>query len=99
MYGRRSKVDPLWNSLVLAGVDKTNGQSFLGYIDLLGTTYQSTTIATGFGLHLAQPLLRSEVEGREQDIDEAEARKIMENCMKVLCEYLSLYMLVIGRRC
>lgn len=79
-------MDPLWNSLVLAGVDPTTGVSFLGYVDLLGTTYQSSTIATGFGLHLAQPLLRKAVEGRENDIEEAEAQDILENCMKVLCE-------------
>lgn len=84
MYGRRSKIDPLWNSLVLAGIDPTTGVPFLGYVDLLGTTYQSTTIATGFGLHLAQPLLRKEVEGREHEIDEARAREILENCMRVL---------------
>lgn len=87
MYNRRSKVDPLWNSLVLAGIDPTTGVPFLGYVDLLGTTYQSSTIATGFGLHLAQPLLRKAVEGRENEIGEAEAQDILENCMKVLCEY------------
>jgi 20S proteasome subunit beta 7 len=90
MYDRRTKVDPLWNSLVLAGVDPTTGTSFLGYVDLLGTTYQSSTIATGFGLHLAQPLLRKAVEGRENDIDETEAHDILENCMKVLCESSSV---------
>lgn len=88
MYERRSKVDPLWNSLVLAGVDRTTGVPFLGYVDLLGTTYQSSTIATGFGLHLAQPLLRKAVEGREDVIEEAEATEILESCMKVLCEWM-----------
>lgn len=85
MYARRSKIDPLWNSLVLGGVDPKTGESFLGYVDLLGTTYQSSTIATGFGLHLAQPLLRKAVEGRENDIEEEEAKKILQECMKVLC--------------
>ena len=33
--------------------------SFLGYVDLLGTTYSSPTMATGFGAHIAIPLLRS----------------------------------------
>ncbi len=84
MYQRRSKVDPLWNSYVVGGVDQKTGKAFLGYVDLLGTTYESTTIATGFGLHLAQPLLRKAVEGREAELDEAEARKILESCMQVL---------------
>ncbi|KAJ2445210.1 Proteasome subunit beta type-7, partial [Coemansia sp. RSA 2424] len=56
MYNRRTKGDPLWNSYVIGGVD--NGQKMLGFVDLYGTTYQSTSIATGYGGHLAQPILR-----------------------------------------
>ena len=33
---------------------------------------------------IAQPLLRKFVEGREDELTEAEARQIMEECMKVL---------------
>lgn len=84
MYNRRSKIDPLWNSFVLGGYSE--GKPFLGYVDLLGVTYQSSTIATGFGLHLAQPLLRKAVEGREDQLTEEQARSILEGCMKVLCE-------------
>ena len=84
MYQRRSKVDPLWNSYIVGGVDQKTGAPFLGYVDLLGTTYESTTIATGFGLHLAQPLLRKAVEGKEDSLDEATAREILQSCMKVL---------------
>jgi len=86
MYQRRSKVDPLWNSFVLGGLDPETKVPFLGYVDLLGTTYESNTIATGFGLHLAQPLLRKAVEGREGEISQEEAERILEGCMKVLCE-------------
>lgn len=57
---------------------------FLGYVDLRGTTYQSATIATGFGAHLAQPILRKRVEGREDDITEQEAIDIINDCMRVL---------------
>ena len=56
MYNRRSKLDPLWNALVFGGVDPKTKEPVLGYVDLLGTTYQSATIATGFGLHLSQPM-------------------------------------------
>ncbi|KAE8226069.1 hypothetical protein CF319_g1286 [Tilletia indica] len=84
MYNRRTKMNPIWNSLVVGGVDPKDGELFLGYVDLLGTTFQSTTIATGFGMHLAQPLLRKAVEGREGQIDEEEAKKILRSCMQVL---------------
>lgn len=85
MYQRRSKLDPLWNAIVMGGYDANTSTPFLGYVDLLGTTYQSSTIATGFGLHLAQPMLRKAVEGREDTLTEAEARAVIEECMRVLC--------------
>ena len=36
-------------------------------------------------LHLAQPMLRKAVEGREDTLTEAEARAVIEECMRVLC--------------
>ena len=87
MYERRSKLDPYWNALVLGGFDTKTNAPFLGYVDLLGTTYQSSTIATGFGLHLAQPMLRKAVEGRETHLTENDARAILEECMRVLCTF------------
>jgi 20S proteasome subunit beta 7 len=63
---------------------------FLGYVDLLGTTYTAPTLATGFGAHIAQPLLREAVENKA-GIDLAgplltaeEAEKVIDDCMKVL---------------
>ncbi|KAL2918090.1 Proteasome subunit beta type-7 [Polyrhizophydium stewartii] len=82
MYGRRSQVNPLWNSLVVGGF--RDGKHFLGYVDLLGTTYQSSTIATGYGSYIAQPLLRKQVEGREDELTEADAAKILDESMRVL---------------
>lgn len=58
--------------------------SFLGYVDLLGTTYSSSTLATGYGAYIAQPLLRKAVEGNETTLTEEAATKIIETCMKVL---------------
>lgn len=57
---------------------------FLAYVDLLGTTYRASTIATGYGAHIAQPLLRKAVEGYEDVITEEQALSILETCMKVL---------------
>jgi len=82
MYARRSKMNPLWNALVLAG--RKNGKNFLGFVDLLGTTYSSTTIATGYGSMIAQPLLRKAVEGRSHLITSTEAREILLNSLRVL---------------
>jgi len=82
MYGRRSQMNPLWNSILVGGW--RNGKSFLGYVDLIGTTYTASTLATGYGAYIAQPLLRKAVEGRENELTEEEGVKIVEESMKVL---------------
>ncbi|KAJ7250621.1 proteasome endopeptidase complex beta subunit [Mycena rebaudengoi] len=82
MYARRSKMDPLWNALLVGGFK--DGERFLAYVDMLGTTYSASTLATGYGAHIAQPLLRRAVEGNEDTLDEEAARKIIEQSMKVL---------------
>jgi 20S proteasome subunit beta 7 len=80
MYERRSKSDPLWCSLVIGGFEKDKG--FLGYVDYQGTTYESETIATGYGAYIAQPILRKQCEGK--NLTEAQAKKIMDDCLRVL---------------
>ncbi|KAJ3068635.1 Proteasome subunit beta type-7 [Podochytrium sp. JEL0797] len=83
MYARRTKVNPLWNSLVIAGVK--DNESFLGFVDLQGTAYKSSTIATGFGGHLALPILRKAMDTiGEENITEEQAKAIIEDCMRVL---------------
>lgn len=57
---------------------------FLAFVDLLGTTYTAATLATGYGAHIAQPLLRTAVEGRVDQVTEDEALRILEQCMRVL---------------
>jgi 20S proteasome alpha/beta subunit len=53
-------------------------------VDLIGTTYTSPTLATGYGAYIAQPLLRKAVEGKEDTLTREEAEKILIECMKVL---------------
>ena len=61
---------------VLSGLD-----SFLGTVDMLGSSFTDNTVATGFGLHLAQPILRKEW---REGLTVAEGKAILEACMKVL---------------
>jgi len=68
--------------------------SFLGYVDLQGTTYQAPTLATGFASHFAQPLLREAYEKRQEEgrsgakqgelLSREEAEAVLDTCMKVL---------------
>ncbi|ODV92134.1 hypothetical protein CANCADRAFT_82607 [Tortispora caseinolytica NRRL Y-17796] len=85
LYGRRNKMNPLWVACVVGGVD-SKGECFLGQVDLLGVKYKSPSIATGFGAHMAVPLLRRLIpdEDRFEEIDEKSAVDAIDECMKVL---------------
>lgn len=100
-YSRRSRINPLWNACLVGGWDFDKDEPyaaagsvadarFLGYVDLLGTTYTAPTLATGFGMHLAQPLLREKfeakagVDGKGELLSAAEAEAALDECMKVL---------------
>lgn len=85
LYNRRSKQNPLWNQLLIGGYK--NGAHHLGYVDLQGTAFEEDFIATGFGMHLAMPILRKAGEnGRWKNLDEKAAKAVMEECLK-LCFY------------
>lgn len=97
MYNRRTKMNPLWNSIIVAGVslpflqvcvkEASDAQplSFLAYADLLGTTYKSPVIATGMGSAMAIPLLREATDNEKwKDLTKEDARKVLDECMKVL---------------
>ena len=82
---------------------------FLAYVDLLGVTYSASTLATGYGAYIAQPLLRKAVEGKEDTLTEAEARTILEDALRVLfyrdarsinqvCAYFPLFMATMLKR-
>jgi len=85
MYKRRSDFDPLWNQILVAGLDSADAP-FLASVDLLGTTFSSPSLATGFGAHLAQPILRKLVPTEEstKDLSRQQAVDVVRECMKVL---------------
>ncbi|KAG4301103.1 hypothetical protein PCANB_002716 [Pneumocystis canis] len=96
-YNRRTKLNPLLNSCIVGGLDP-EGVSvcipgticsqpgiFLGYVDFLGVTYSAPCIATGYGAYMAIPLLREASEdGRDALLSREDARKVIDNCMKIL---------------
>jgi len=79
MYQRRNKGDPYWNSLVVAG--HREGKNFLGYVDLVGTCYEDDFVTTGYGSHLALPIIRK---NWRREITKEEATKLITDCMRVL---------------
>lgn len=84
-YRRRSQINPLWNHILVAGFD-ADGKPFLSSADLLGTAYSAPHLATGFGAHLAIPILRRlfPEEVPIENITKEEAIKAIKECMKVL---------------
>lgn len=80
LYDRRSRFNPLWNSLVVGGLQR-DGSSFLGVVDMLGASYEENYLATGFGAYMALPMMRARW---VPDMEEAEARTLLEDCMRVL---------------
>src|SRR5450432_2205699 len=85
LYKRRSEFNPLWNQLLVAGLDD-DSRPFLASADLLGTTFSAPSLATGFGAHLAQPLLRKVApdEAAAAQLSEEHAVAAVKECMKVL---------------
>lgn len=66
----------------MAGIEE-NGEAFLGAVDKIGTAYRDSKIATGYGSHLALPLMRQALE-RNPDMQQAEARTLLMDCLRVL---------------
>uniref|UniRef100_A0A7N2R888 Proteasome subunit beta type-4 n=1 Tax=Quercus lobata TaxID=97700 RepID=A0A7N2R888_QUELO len=76
MYNRRNKFNPLWNSLILGGVK--NGQKYLGMVSMIGVNFEDNHVATGFGNHLARPILRDEW---HDNLGFEDGVKLLEKCM------------------
>lgn len=85
LYKRRSDFNPLWNHLLVGGFDG-EGKPFLSSADLLGTTYSAPALATGFGAHLAVPILRRLFPDDMplEQVTKEQALEGLKQCMKVL---------------
>nr|CDS28520.1 proteasome (prosome macropain) subunit beta type [Hymenolepis microstoma] len=87
MYYRRSQFDPFWNSYIVGGVMK-DGTPYLGYANMIGVAFKEDTIATGFGAHLATPILRKVIEtkagGDAANLSYEDALKAITDAMTVL---------------
>ncbi|MCJ1309187.1 Proteasome subunit beta type-7 [Agyrium rufum] len=86
MYKRRTDINPLWNQILVAGLDSED-TPFLASVDLQGTIFTAPTLCTGFGAHLAQPVLRRLVADSEEDVKNVTQEMAVDairQCMKVL---------------
>jgi len=82
MYNKRSKMNPFYNNLIMVG-KKGDDTPLLASIDHQGTYFEEDYVATGFGAHLATPIMRNEWSPK---ITKAEATAIIVKCLQ-LCFY------------
>ena len=80
-YQKRLKSDPVWVSCITAGINKLNGEVFLGTSNFHGTKVEANYLLTGLGMHYCQVLMQN---SWRADMTEAEARTLIEDCMKVM---------------
>jgi len=78
MYNKRTKMNPLYNQLLIAG-KKGDEAPVLAFVDHQGTYFEDDYIATGFGAYLAMPLLREEW---SPNITKAQATEMIVKCLK-----------------
>lgn len=81
LYNRRCRFDPFWNIFIVGGLQ--DNKPFLGFIDKLGTAYTSPHIASGYGMHIALPMMRDAME-KKPELTKDEARDLLTNCLRVL---------------
>lgn len=82
LYEKRNKMDPLWNSLIVAGF--RNNESFLGYVDLIGTNYLSDAIGTGYGAYIGLPILRKFLDQNDGKITVEQGKLVLVEAMRTL---------------
>lgn len=80
MYNRRSNFNPLWLDIVVGGME--NEEPFLGHINFRGRSYTNNVISTGFGTHLALPILREYSE--KGPLTKERAEDLVKKSMEVL---------------
>lgn len=83
LYNRRSKFDPLWNTIIVGGMQ--DGKPFMGCVDYIGTAWKENAVATGLGANLAIPIMNNELEkiGGAENLTLAEAKEILVKCLRV----------------
>ncbi|ESL08472.1 proteasome beta 7 subunit [Trypanosoma rangeli SC58] len=81
VYHKRSEFEPCLCQFVVAGCH--GGEPFLGGIDDVGTRWTDDCVATGYGAHIALPLLRQAL-SKPGGLTREEAMRVLTDCLRVL---------------
>lgn len=82
VYSKRSQFEPCLCSFVFIG--SRNGETFLAGLDSVGTRWEDNCVATGYGAHIAIPLLRKALEAHPQGLTKENATAVLKSCLQVL---------------
>lgn len=82
VYANRSNFEPFMCEFVYIG--SREGKTFLAGLDSVGTRWEDDCVATGYGAHIAIPLLRKAVETHPQGMSREEAVEVIKSCLQVL---------------
>ncbi|KJH46214.1 peptidase, T1 family [Dictyocaulus viviparus] len=89
MYARRTRMNPLWNTLVVAGVEdeeKNNKETsipFIGVITQKGVAYQTKYVATGIAAMLLNQLIEDEGRKKGDKLTRTEAETVMRKALEL----------------
>uniref|UniRef100_A0A5S6QL85 Proteasome subunit beta n=1 Tax=Trichuris muris TaxID=70415 RepID=A0A5S6QL85_TRIMR len=89
LYFRRSKLNPFWNSYIVAGLVGPEDEPYLGTVNLLGVSYTNKYVATGLGCYLVQQVLENALSKRKDEntsLSRRDALQLMRDCIEVLYE-------------
>jgi len=81
LYNRRSKFDPLWNVILVAGMQ--DGEPFLGFVNLQGTAFTDDVMATGMGTDLCLPVMRNALDKKGGKLTYEEAKQTIQQCIRL----------------
>lgn len=82
MYSKRCDFEPAMCQFVVCGSD-ANGESFLGVVDDIGTRWTDKCVGTGYGAHIAIPLLRRAVDNAPNGLlSRDQALSVIKDCMR-----------------
>lgn len=82
VYQKRCDFEPCLCQFVFIG--SRDGKTFLGAVDDVGTRWEDDCIATGYGGHIALPLLRQALERKPDGLTRDEAIAVIKDCLRVL---------------
>jgi len=82
MYYQRSRMEPAQCQFVLAG--HADGKPFLGGVDDIGTKWTDLCVGTGYGAHIAIPIMRRALERTDGKLTRDQAMSVVQDCLRAL---------------